>query len=206
MFHNEEVRRELLPSRRIVDEIIADETSVMYPHDIWPLLFIHPQVCKSALIGDSHQLPPFGSRSQGESLFDVALQDVTIPQIFLDLSFRLAAPLTKHLSRIIYSNALHPAPYKPESSLHNHLTWMDVPGQEIRLNGQVFNFIEALLIQRHVYKARCTEPVLVLAPCQTQVQLLRALLAGFENITVSTVDGAQGAEFKTVIFSCVCTK
>jgi predicted RecB family nuclease len=181
------------------------------------------------LLGDPQQLAqPTQAVHPGESgasaLEHLLDGHATIPPergVFLDRSYRMHPDLTAFVSELAYEGRLEPAPGRERvavlgegplsgSGLRVHqvrheMTAADRSRQEAEVVARLWQSVQGLRWRNHLgEEARIgPEQVLVVAPYNAQVALIKAALPG--GARVGTVDKFQGQEAPVVLYSMTST-
>jgi uncharacterized protein len=161
------------------------------------------------LVGDPQQLAQVLQGSHPEGVGVSVLQhllgsDATIPPdrgLFLERTFRLHPAICGYISEEFYEGRLHPDPVcsTRTTPLGTGLRFLPVEHDGCRQESQA----EAELVAREVARLReagvAASEIMVVAPYNAQVNLLRELLPG--DVPVGTVDKFQGQEADVVLYS-----
>ena len=179
------------------------------------------------LLGDPQQLPQVSQGTHDEPVHHSALGWVmgradTLPRdlgYFLEMTWRMHPALCEKVSVLSYDGALRSAPPTAERRLDGVTPGLRTVVVEGAFGNSVASEEEAAavvsevgsLVGRHWHDPACTpadrqlaaEDILVVAPYNAQVQLLRQRLreAGHDGVRVGTVDKFQGQEAPVVIVS-----
>ncbi|RYE85051.1 MAG: hypothetical protein EOO65_01135, partial [Methanosarcinales archaeon] len=96
-----------LLQRDSITAMIVDEASQLWDGTLHRLLVVFPNLRHIILVGDEHQLPPFGEdKALCKSAFEtvIARSDVSVRS--LDTSYRLSVPVARILSNKLYRDKL----------------------------------------------------------------------------------------------------
>ncbi|WP_148571975.1 TM0106 family RecB-like putative nuclease [Nocardioides caldifontis] len=179
------------------------------------------------LLGDPQQLPQVSKGTHDEPVFVSALRWVmhgadTLPQelgYFLEMTWRMHPALCEKVSTLSYAGELRSAPATAARRLEGVAPGLrtvcvaGVSGTSVESEEEALAVVEEVrsLVGRSWHDPGCDpadrplapEDVLVVAPYNAQVQLVRQRLreAGLPGVRVGTVDKFQGQEAPVVIVS-----
>lgn len=91
-----------------VSTLVVDETSQLWAGAALGVLCRVPRVEHWVLVGDQHQLPPYGYADVPglASLFDVATAHADVPTVTLNETYRLPPAVGTPISHFVYSDQL----------------------------------------------------------------------------------------------------
>jgi superfamily I DNA and/or RNA helicase len=210
--------KQLRNSRVRFTELGLDKSNLVPSYVLMSLLFYFDQVQKVFVVGDSAQLPPFGSKPNHEieSLFTAterAYRDIPGKVKFLETQFRMPSVIADELSLVSYGGQLKPAAPK-ERQAKDCLSWYDIRGTESagRADGSKINVDEAQAIVGLVNWLQDDLNRTDIA-VQTFYSAQQSMLATVfnkrqspKNVNISTVDAFEGREAECVILRLVNTE
>jgi superfamily I DNA and/or RNA helicase len=210
--------KQLKASRVRLTELGLDEANLVPSYVLMSLLFCFEKIQKVFVVGDSSQLPPFGSKPHHEieSVFaatERAYSDVHGKIKFLETQFRMPSVIADQLSLVSYGGRLRTAASKNRKP-GDCLFWYNIKGKESlgRADGSKTNpqEVEAIVsLVRWLKEELKRSDIAVLTFYAAQQSLLtRAFNEGNapKSINISTVDAFEGREAEVVIISLVNTE
>jgi superfamily I DNA and/or RNA helicase len=174
-----------------------------------------------ALVGDHQQLPPtvLDNTSAQEglmcSLFERLMKTHPDWSVMLDVQFRMHPSIAAFPSQEFYGNRITSHDSTAQLLCVRGIPWptngarvllVDTHGFEQSIGSSLRNETEVDAILRLLPKvALPPSEIGVITPYQAQKSLIQKKLreAGFDGITVNTIDGFQGSERELILFSAV---
>lgn len=184
---------------------------------------VAPAAANLLLLGDPQQLPQVSQGTHPEPVDSSALEWLvdgqrTLPDergYFLDLSYRMHPAVCAAVSALSYEGRLHSHEcagarrldgYRPGVqllSVEHQGNSTESPEEADAIAAEIGRLLGASWTDEHGFRALTTADVLVLAPYNAQVALLRRRLsaAGLDGVRVGTVDKFQGGQAPVVFIS-----
>jgi len=168
-------------------------------------MLVMNQAKRTILCGDHQQLPPtvlsesMSKKWVASSLLEFAIHQGT-PYVQLHLQYRMPPSIAQFSSSYFYQNNL----ISTKQDKGVHLQFFDTAGagftEERSFSNSFFNTEELRSIQTLIEREK-SDNILFISPYAAQVEKCKSLLN--QDVDVSTIDGIQGQEAKTVIVSLV---
>jgi uncharacterized protein len=184
---------------------------------------VAPAAANLLLLGDPAQLPQVSQGTHPEPVDSSALEWLvdgqrTLPDergYFLDLSYRMHPAVCAAVSALSYEDRLHSHECTAARHLDGHRPGLQLLSVEHQGNStesleeadaivaEIDRMLGASWTDEHGTRALTAADVLVLAPYNAQVALLRRRLAaaGLDGVRVGTVDKFQGGQAPVVFIS-----
>ena len=185
---------------------------------------VAPAAANLLLLGDPQQLPQVSQGTHPEPVNTSALDWLvdgqrTLPDergYFLDLSYRMHPAVCAAVSRLSYEGRLHSYAERTAArrldgcqpgvhvvAVGHQGNSTDSPEEADAVAAQIEQLLGAMWTDEHGSRPLAPSDVLVLAPYNAQVALVRRRLAaaGLDGVRVGTVDKFQGAQAPLVFIS-----
>jgi superfamily I DNA and/or RNA helicase len=184
---------------------------------------VAPAAANLLLLGDPQQLPQVSQGTHPEPVDASALDwlvdgNATLPDergYFLDCSYRMHPAVCAAVSALSYEGRLQSHECTAARRLHGHQPGVraipvvhqgnstDSPEEAEAILSEIQRLIGTSWIDEHGTRALTAPDVLVLAPYNAQVALVRQVLAtaGLGDVRVGTVDKFQGTQAPVVFIS-----
>lgn len=207
-------------------KLIVDEASQALTPDLFLLLNLHASKslleANLMLIGDHRQLPPTvlsqrAKDSLGKSIFEQFIKNKSV-YVTLTQQYRMHPEISRFPNKVFYNGELKDpvAPTAIKNTENNFLTnpfcMIDIhDGKEEfdKISKSYYNMTEVwaiLDIIRYLKKSHPTLDLGIITPYTEQVKRIMMNLEKFNlkaGVSVSTIDGFQGAEKRMIILSTV---
>ncbi|WP_025735350.1 TM0106 family RecB-like putative nuclease [Mycobacterium genavense] len=185
---------------------------------------VAPAAGNLLLLGDPQQLPQVSQGTHPEPVDSSALDWLvdgqrTLPDergYFLDLSYRMHPAVCAAVSELSYEGRLHPVTERTAArrlegcqpgvrvcSVHHQGNSTESPEEADAIVAEIRRLLGSAWTDEHGTRALAAPDVLVLAPYNAQVSLVRQRLAsaGLGAVRVGTVDKFQGGQAPVVFIS-----
>lgn len=208
-------------STEMFDVAIIDEVcKATLPEILAPLLVSR----KAVLLGDPNQLPPVFCSEEldvirridqcdlNKFMYIDELMKTSERVVTLDTQYRMCCEIASMISSVFYDGLLING---RDSSNSDSLKWITYSPtnpwpiySEDSDRPQVFNEDECRIIKELVDEINSkgkSDSIAVISPYRAQIRYLKKHLGSVDNVMIDTVDGFQGKEVNTVIFSLTRT-
>ncbi|KAG6900797.1 hypothetical protein C0993_000116 [Termitomyces sp. T159_Od127] len=129
-------------SQNPIKTLIVDEASQIEINNYVSVLVTSSKLRKMCFIGDDRQLPPFGQEDLQDlqSIFEVP--HLRSEVLFLDTQYRMPPQIGDIISDLVYDGKLKSNPLHPITNTTQACYFVDIPGQEERMENSYVNFAE----------------------------------------------------------------